>query len=92
VISEKYLKELSGRYCMSERKLDEWKNILKSFKRKKISVKVNFKFPQFEGFTIRTGKIISIEDNSFGLDDYKIGLSYYSYDYVVSVEGVQNEI
>lgn len=72
---------------MSERKKsDEWKNILKSFKRKSLSIKVNFKFPQFDGFTIRTGKIISIEDNCFGLDDFKIGLSYYAYDYVVSIE------
>jgi hypothetical protein len=65
-----------------------WREVIKDFFKKKKAVEIYFKYPQFESPTRRSGKILKVEDSAFSLDDIKVGVSWYAYDYVIEVKGI----
>ena len=65
--------------------MEGWKNVLREYFSKKISVKILFKYPNLDGVVIRTGSILKIEDECFSMDDVKSGPAWYAYTFISQI-------
>lgn len=73
---------------MIDRK-SSWIDIIKRYKRKKISVRILFKYPHLPNPMIRSGRILTTSFDNFSMDDPIVGVSYYAYNYIIEISEVR---
>ena len=69
--------------------MDGWKRVLSDYKKKRMKVKVLFIFPNVNGVVIRSGNIIRVETDCFCLDDIREGMSWFSFNWISSVNKLE---
>ena len=54
-------------------------------------IKIIFQYPASDRAIIKSGKVISVDNDSFTLDEIKDGEATYSYAYVVEIKEKEND-